>query len=106
MGYINSGPHIDLATELTDELLTKTILWESSVRTLDAIVADIPTNTSLAGAPDKGYINNGIESGNYLQYKSRYTLNSALLGSISTNGALHQLYQIDFTQAYATTQWH
>ena len=86
LGYINSGPHIDLATELTDELLTKTILWESSERTLNAIVADTSTNTSLAGAPDKGYINNGIESGNLLQYKSRYTLNTTLAASISTNG--------------------
>ena len=86
LGYTTVGPNIDLATELTTELVTKNILWESSERTLNAYVADTSTNTSIVGAPDKGYINNNIESGNYLQYKSRYTLNSTLAGSVSTNG--------------------
>ena len=86
LGYANAGPHIDLATELTSELLTKTILWESNERTLDAYVSNTSTNTGLAGPPDKGYMNNGIESVNLLQYKSRYTINATLTGSVSTNG--------------------
>jgi hypothetical protein len=79
---------VDLATELTSELVNKKILWESTERTLTAYNADatLMTNTSVPGVPDKGYINNTVESSSHLQYKSNYTLNSALAGSVSTNG--------------------
>lgn len=87
LGYSTGlSSKIDLATELTSELVGKNILWESTERTLNAYNAADSALSSIPGAPDKGYINNTVESSSHLQYKSNYTLNSALAGSVSTNG--------------------
>ena len=86
LGYNSVATKIDLATELTSELVGKNILWESTERTLNAYNAADSALSSIPGAPDKGYINNTVESSSHLQYKSNYTLNSALAGSVSTNG--------------------
>lgn len=86
LGYNSVATKIDLATELTSELVGKNILWESTERTLNAYNAADSALSSIPGAPDKGYINNSVESSSHLQYKSNYTLNSALAGSVSTNG--------------------
>jgi hypothetical protein len=86
LGYNSVATKIDLATELTSELENKNILWESLERTLTGYNSADSVLSSVPGAPDKGYINNGIVSGNLIQYKSNYTLNSALTGSVSTNG--------------------